>query len=203
MVRRGMATTVADTAPEAADGTGIFMKEVYDKIRRVRKEKNMTLADLSELTGLSISFLSLVERQNCDVTLTSLAKIANALDIDIRSFFQADTLDRYITRKDAGIELDTGNKKMKYYKLSGNFRQREIELLLVVIKAKSQASWESHVGEEFFYILDGEVIFKVAGETHHLAEGECIHFPSYLKHSVYNPTDRDVKMLSAINQIMS
>ncbi|MDL2293124.1 XRE family transcriptional regulator [Ruminococcaceae bacterium OttesenSCG-928-D13] len=179
------------------------MKEVYENIRRVRKEKKLTLADLSKMTGLSTSYLSQVERQNCDVTLTSLAKIASALDIDVRSFFQAENFDNYVTQSTARRELDTGNKMLKYYKLSGNFKQREIELLLVVCKPQGRASWESHVGEEFFYILEGEIIFLVDGTSYHLKEGDTIHFPSHLMHSIENPTDKEVKMLSAINQLMS
>lgn len=179
------------------------MKEVYENIRKVRKEKNLTLADLSKMTGLSTSYLSQVERQNCDVTLTSLAKIASALDIDIRSFFQAETFDNYVTPSDSRRELDPGNTVLKYYKLSGNFKQREIELLLVVCMPRAGAAWESHVGEEFFYVLEGEIIFQVDDKTYHLKEGDTIHFPSHLMHAIENPTDKEVKMLSAINQLMS
>lgn len=56
-------------------------------IKKLRKNKKMTLKDVSEKTNLSISFLSQVERSICSVTLESLRKISEALEVSPTYFF--------------------------------------------------------------------------------------------------------------------
>ncbi len=52
-----------------------MINEIAEKIRNLRKEKNLTLKDLSEKTGLSISFLSQVENNSSSLAITSLKKL--------------------------------------------------------------------------------------------------------------------------------
>ncbi len=63
-----------------------MINEIAEKIRNLRKEKNLTLKDLGEKTGLSISFLSQVENNSSSLAITSLKKIADALNVPITYF---------------------------------------------------------------------------------------------------------------------
>ncbi len=66
-----------------------MINEIAEKIRNLRKEKNLTLKDLGEKTGLSISFLSQVENSSSSLAITSLKKIADALNVPITYFFKS------------------------------------------------------------------------------------------------------------------
>ena len=57
------------------------MESVSNKIRKIRRENNITLKELSERTDLSVSFLSQFERGVSSITLVSLKKIAEALNL--------------------------------------------------------------------------------------------------------------------------
>ena len=67
------------------------MDEISEKIRTLRRENNLTLKELSEKTGLSISFLSQVENGTSSLAITSLKKIADALNVPINTFLEIGT----------------------------------------------------------------------------------------------------------------
>lgn len=64
------------------------MENIYERIRSLRVSMNMTLKDLSEKTGLSVSFLSQVERGNSSLAITSLQKIADVFKVSMSSFLK-------------------------------------------------------------------------------------------------------------------
>lgn len=64
------------------------MEDISKKIKSLRLEKEMTLKDLGEETGLSVSFLSQIERGNSSLAITSLKKISDAFNINITYFFR-------------------------------------------------------------------------------------------------------------------
>lgn len=84
-----------------------MINEIAEKIRNLRKEKNLTLKDLGEKTGLSISFLSQVENNSSSLAITSLKKIADALNVPITYFFKSPELHKYLVK----------NKKEKFLNL--------------------------------------------------------------------------------------
>lgn len=64
------------------------MEEINKKIKELRIQKGLTLKDLSERTELSISFLSQVERGTTSLAITSLKKIADALNTKMAEFLK-------------------------------------------------------------------------------------------------------------------
>ncbi|MGN5882209.1 helix-turn-helix domain-containing protein [Staphylococcus simulans] len=64
-----------------------MIEEIGFQIKLIRNQQQQTLKQLSTLTGLSTSFLSQVERGESSIAITSLDKIAKALDVNITSFF--------------------------------------------------------------------------------------------------------------------
>ncbi|HOO27980.1 MAG TPA: helix-turn-helix transcriptional regulator, partial [Lachnospiraceae bacterium] len=103
---------------------------VTSKLKKIRKQKKLTLKDMSELTGFSISFLSQMERGISPVTLTSLKKITKALGISMKEIFHEeeaseDSVDIY-TRKNPDVRLEGMQRNYKKMTvLSGHFSQRK------------------------------------------------------------------------------
>lgn len=70
-------------------------------IKLLRKQKNMTLADVAEATGFSISYLSKIERNQGSITIDAVAKICSAFDMDIIEFLRMDFgKDKLLVRRD-------------------------------------------------------------------------------------------------------
>ncbi|MDM5332911.1 XRE family transcriptional regulator [Ureibacillus composti] len=179
------------------------MEELSTKIREIRNERNLTLKELSEKTGLSISFLSQVERASSSIAITSLKKIADALEVPITNFFEDFSNENYQVKKEEQKPFKLVGSSVVYTRLGGEFSGRNIEPLLVTFPPGPNPEKNfSHPGEEFYYVLEGELLFEVDGKEYSVKAGDSIHFPSTLSHSVKNPLEIDAKVLSVVTPVI-
>lgn len=175
-------------------------QEIYIKIKKIRKQKKMTLKNMSEKTGFSISFLSQMERGVSPITLTSLKKIASALDVQIKELFIEPELKEEFVRRGSDIELQGLQRNYKQFSvLSGRFDNRKMDIFHLVMKPQFiDFEAGSHDGEEFYYVLKGCGIFIIEGMEHSISAGETIHFPSGKKHQVQNRENTELEMLCVL-----
>ncbi|PLR86795.1 DNA-binding protein [Bacillus canaveralius] len=178
-------------------------EEISKRIREWRLERKLTLKELSEKTGLSISFLSQVERASSSIAITSLKKIADAVDVPIASFFEDYANKNYQVKVDEQKPFRIEGSGSIYTRLAGEFPGRTIEPLLVTLPAEQSTGKKmSHSGEEFYYVLEGVVVFDVDGKEYIVKSGDSIHFPSTIPHSMHNPLNHDVKVLSVVTPVI-
>jgi len=175
-------------------------EEIYLKIKNFRKQKKMTLKNMSEETGFSISFLSQMERGVSPITMTSLKKIASALGIQIKDLFTETVMKEEFVRRDSDIELQGLQRNFKHFSvLSGRFDNRKNDVFHLVMEPQFiDFEATSHDGEELYYVLKGCAIFIIEGVEHSISTGETIHFPSYKTHQVQNREDSVLEMLCVI-----
>lgn len=160
-----------------------MIDEISKKIRKLRKHRDYTLKDLSEKTDLSISFLSQVERGNSTLAITSLKKIATALEVPITEFFKSETKSRYLIKEKDQRKFKMEGCESVMAQLSGAFPNRDLEAMIVKIPPNSNHGHEfSHVGEEFVYILEGELTVTIDKTKYNLEKNDSIHYPSTNKH---------------------
>jgi transcriptional regulator with XRE-family HTH domain len=175
------------------------MEEISRKIRELRIAKKMTLKELSDRTGLSIGFLSQVERGNSSLAITSLQKIAEAFGVPIVTFFQVEENPNYVVRAEERKPFRIEGSPATYVRLSGRFSGRLLEPLLVDLEPyQSQEIEFAHPGEEFYFVLEGKVTLMVDGETYQLRPGDSIHFPSSSTHSWRNESDQPARVLCVL-----
>lgn len=173
--------------------------KINQKIRQIRKEKKITLKELSELTQLSVSFLSQVERGVSSMTITSLKRIANALDIPLREIVDVEEEETFIGRRDNKILLNLEKSYINYSRLSGKFPGRELEVVLLTMRPNfHDEELMTHEGEEFYYILSGRGTFLIDGKEYVVEAGETIHYPSNKPHKTVNNEDEELVMLSVV-----
>lgn len=180
-----------------------YMDEVSNKIRSFRLQQNLTLKELSEKTGLSISFLSQVERGGSSLAITSLKKIADAFNVPITHFFESYKNQNYYVKKADQKPFQIESSSLFYTRLAGEFSGRSLEPILVVMPpGLKQDNVFNHPGEEFFYVLEGVVIFNVDGTEYIVKAGESIHYPSNLPHFWLNPLDHEAKILGITTPVI-
>lgn len=179
-------------------------EEVYMKIKKIRKQKKMTLKDMSANTGFSISFLSQMERGISPITMVSLKKITAALNISMKSLFEEEDFIRECYRRDNDAALLGLQKNYKNFKiLSGRFENRKLDSFFLSIDPKSTGfESSSHEGEEFFYVLKGCATFIVDGKEYVIKEGESIHYPSVKSHTVYNHNEEALELLCVLTPLL-
>jgi transcriptional regulator with XRE-family HTH domain len=135
------------------------------KIRRLRQDQGLPLRDLSARTGLSIGFLSLVQRGRSSLGLTSLYAVAKALGSDVARFFpdgRADAdpssmkpLTPTVVGADDDAHVSITSSRRVYRLLSDRAPNKVLEPMRVTIQPTDKgAEPYSHDGEEFCYVLD-------------------------------------------------
>ena len=173
-----------------------MINEISAKIKALRKEKKLTLKNLSEKTGLSASFLSQVENSSSSLAITSLKKIADALEEDISYFFQSPTSKSFHVKYEYQDPFTIENSKSEFVKLSGQFPNRVLEAMIVTIPALQQhGDYFSHPGEEFVYILDGTLEITLDKKKYLVKQGDSIHYPSTVEHVWKNPLKHSLRLL--------
>lgn len=178
------------------------MEELYKKIRDLRRKHDLTLKDLSEKTGLSVSFLSQVERGATSLAITSLKKIADAFEVPITFFFENEANQNFVVKVENQKPFRIEGRSAEYTCLGGNFHGRQLEPIIVTLTPGFQDNVFSHPGEEFYYILEGAVIFNVDGEEYLVKTGDSIHFPSHLPHVWSNPLNQPAKILCVLTPVI-
>ncbi|MGY3717649.1 helix-turn-helix domain-containing protein [Sutcliffiella cohnii] len=179
------------------------MYEVTDKIRLLRTEQKLTLKDLSEKTGLSVSFLSQVERGSSSLAITSLKKIADALEVPITDFFNDFSNYNYLVKVSDQKPFRIEGSTAEYIRLGGEFSGRMLEPLLVTLtNGEPYDKVFSHPGEEFYYVLEGVVLFTIDGKEYIVKAGDSIHFPSHVPHHWENPLQNDAKVLCVLTPVL-
>lgn len=160
------------------------------RLRRLRLQNKLSLAVVARATGVSLGFLSALERGQMSASVATLRRLARFYKVNILALFdptesnprRVRASDRKVVEVGPGVRMELlawGNTVM------------EPHLFRIGPGAGSGEAY-SHEGEEFLYILRGRL--KVAlddGETHELVEGDSFYFESSLPHRWLNPGKKE------------
>ena len=160
------------------------------EVRAFRKAQGTTVAELSDVTGLSIGMLSKIENGNTSASLTTLAAIANALSIPITSFFRGYEAEKVAvhTKAGEGVELEReGTSANPQYNLLGHIGTNSsgviVEPYLITLTAESDVfPTFQHGGIETLYMLEGEVDYRHGDEVYQLKPGDTLFFDADAPH---------------------
>lgn len=170
-----------------------------EKIRKKRVEKGFSLKELAGKIELTASFLSQVERELAEPSITSLRKIAAALEVPIFYFLLDDENHSPVVRKHQRKVLRFPSSKLSYELLSPDLN-RQMEVLIARIEPGAAGGEEdsTHPGEECILVLEGKMKLTVGEETYYLEKGDSIYYFASIPHSLRNDGDEQLVFLSAI-----
>lgn len=160
------------------------------KLRRLRREAQLTLQQLSGRCGISVSTLSKIEKGQLSPTYEKIAALAQGLDIEVGELFNdepvaAPTARRSLTRRGEGIVHAT--EQYDYEVLCAELAHKQFVPLLATIKARSLKAFPAllrHTGEEFIYVLRGQVtVHTDYYQPMELAAGDSCYFDSTMGHA--------------------
>lgn len=144
-------------------------------IKRLRKDRRMTLQDLSERSGLSPSFLSLVERNKAVPSIVSLLNIAKAFDVEMDCFIKQPGSNGVLHRSDDPERLDI-DSPISFIPLSANLPDQKLDAFIFEIPPGIILPRESANGEFFYYLLSGKLKISAGSECYILNPGDSVHF---------------------------
>lgn len=165
------------------------------QLRQVRLDAGLSLRELAARSGLSSSFLSLVERGECSLSLTSLFAISEALGLAPATLLGSETPAPVPKREFSlwrGTEAADHHAvvgEREYYPFRPGFDGQTLESLFFRIHPTSvMAPVTTHEGEEVAYVTSGELYIRLRDHEITLTAGDAIHFPSAVPHTIANRT---------------
>lgn len=160
---------------------------IGDRIRAVRKERQLTVRQLARSAGVSPAHISQVERDITDPSLDSLRHIAQALGVPLFDLFQQpEDSGVAVVRSDSRMQTRSPHGELVYSRVSPGFGRLEVlEGVLQPGAASSQEPW-SHPSEECVVVTSGKLIAEVDGQRHQLHKGDSCYFDSRLPHRYVN-----------------
>ena len=180
--------------------------EVGPRLREFRTEAGLSLRQVAERSGLSVGFLSQVERGKCSMALSTLRNVASVLGKSMADFFIPSEIS---APDDDGIVFTLTRGSDHHERVISGGRHFEMlsarvpglihEPMLVFLEpggAKEDPS--SHPGEEFAYVLEGELLYEVGGESHRLKAGDSLHLRSNTPHTLHNDTSQVTVVVSVV-----
>ncbi|MDI6618990.1 MAG: helix-turn-helix domain-containing protein [Clostridiales bacterium] len=178
----------------------MLRKHIGTQIKKLRMESDMTLKQLSDLTGLSVGFLSQLERGMTSVAIDTLFNIASVLGVSINYFFP-DIKDQdevpVVRRYEYQIVLSDKDNFIQY-RLSKNLSDKDMFPRLIEIlprKTREKVKLYTHEGEEFIYIIEGILTYYYKSQKYDLYPGDCLHVHSEEMHNWENNTNGVVRLL--------
>lgn len=163
------------------------------KIKNLRQRKGSSLQQVAEKAGLSEPLLSQIESEVVAPPVATLLKISKALGVNIGYFFQDQETEKHAVivprneRKKVFRRIHEDPSKVGYYyeSLAYPKADKHMEPFHVTFepKGKEDLLFFTHKGEEFIYILDGQLEFNYENETYSLGVGDSLYFDSSIPHA--------------------
>ena len=180
------------------------------KIRGLRETKNLSIEEIAERSGLTVEQIESIETDQNLPSLGPLIKIARALGVRLGTFMDDnDDLGPIVTRaadreKDSSISFSNdatdARKHMEYHPLAQQKAGRHMEPFVIDINPEDSPEFllSAHEGEEFIYVMQGEVEIVYGKETYKLGEGDSIFYDSIVKHHVHGAPGKSAKILAVV-----
>lgn len=165
-----------------------------EQLAKLRRERKLTLAQVSEATGLSVSFLSAIERGQANASVATLQKIAHLYGTNVRSFFgDSSEVQRLVRPRDRKVLEPQPGVRMEYTTRGQTVMDPAI--FRIAPGATSGGSYH-HDGEEFIYMLQGRLeIWLDELERYTIEAGDCLYFKSTHAHRWQNLGDKEAVLL--------
>lgn len=169
--------------------------QLGSRIRARRRQLSLTLKTVSEHSGLSVPYLSQVERNQANPTVTSLAGIARALGVSLNFFIPEEEHRAVVVRATGGGYLRVRELPYRVKSLAGRGPNLQMEPLLIHVEPHFRSGTSTHLGEEFLYVLHGTLRLHVGDECHDLGAGDSAQHASTTPHAWENPGDSETRLL--------
>ena len=186
------------------------MSTLGQKLRELRHHKGYKLNEVAEGADLSISFISLIERDKASISVENLHKLANFYNVRLYQIFQdIEEEDAHIVKEEQlnTVSAPSMNTKPTFYLLSSEDNLSFRSFLTFMPPSMQQEEIRLQKGETFIYIQEGDLEIHLPNKKPlHLGAGDTAHLTSYKGTLLKNAkNDMPVKMLmvaSATTQVV-
>ncbi len=169
-------------------------ERIAASIRSYRLRRNLTLAQLSEMSGVSVAHLSRLENGGRTPTVRLLLQLARALGVSLGALVGESPAPSaaYVSRGGERPALAAGDTVLQSLSDPALRSLQAVELDLSPGRVGEPAS---HSGEEWVYVLSGAIEVDISGSALTLGAGDAVHFRADTPHALGNPHDESATVL--------
>ncbi len=171
-----------------------------ERVKERRTELGLSLRDLAELTDLSTTFLSALERGQANPTLASARRIAFALKVPLHRLLADSSDGDVVVTKNRRRQMLFPDSHVRYEILTPQLT-RKMVLFQVSVPPEAGNIMQQPLAEpteECIVVLEGEIEIQVAGQTYQLETGDSIYFENRLMESIRATGGKAAEYLSAV-----
>lgn len=168
------------------------VNQLPDRIRKLRRLQKRTLKDIADRCGFTVSLLSKIESGKSVPPIATLTRIAQALGVSLGDLLAANDEKSTIHTKAASHqESETRTDKGYLFSLLATERVNKLmqPILFTAEKGKVTPGGLSHTGEEYVYVLEGTMRYRVGSVTYTLDPGDSLYFNAEEEHDLEPVTD--------------
>ena len=171
---------------------------VGENLKAIRSQREYSLRLLAEKSGLSVNTLSLIEKGKSSPSVSTLQRLANALNVPIADFFspESNKQDVVLTKKKNRPKMKAGKVNIEI--VGKGFELKNFQQYVVNFKPGDASGSLSvvHLGLESIFILSGSVEFTIGGGLYSLSSEDHIIFNSEIPHNCRAIGNSEGKMLN-------
>jgi len=180
---------------------------VGEKIKQLREKKGLSLKEVADATGFSTALLSQMESHLVSPSLGSIIKLAKALEVRVGDFFgetegepfaivrkgERKTVSRFASKE--GVSYGYSYESLGFEK-----KDRRMEPFIVTLEPATlkTSKTSAHEGEEFIFVLEGEMEVILGNHTDILYPGDSIYYDSNIPHRVQCHQDKVARILAVL-----
>jgi len=190
VVMRKLADVLSDTQAAAGEA-GSFGA----KIQKIRESREWNIEQLAKATGQTPEFLTLVESDEMSPPVSFLLSLAGALGVDPGTFLRKE--EQTAIRDQRAQAFIKRTRSYSYETLTPGAEESHLRAFMVTIEshhAHKPVEYR-HEGEEFIYVMEGDLEFVLGGKPHVLKKGESIHFNSDIPHKLKSLSNEPTRCL--------
>lgn len=200
------------TRQHEASGLGAALTGEQDfglRIKTIRQARELTLEQVAELSGVSISTLSKIEKGQVSASFDTIAKIASAFDYSLAELFADELPAPSVTSAAiqgrrtytlAGKGLAFTNPYFRYEVHAAELLVKGMIPVVMGIETRElppPEAWSQHAGEEFIYVLSGEVMLHTQLYAPlRLAQGDSAYIDSTMRHTFVRLSEEVASLIS-------
>ena len=165
------------------------------RLMKLRKERQLTLKQMANETGLASRFISQVEKGEVIPPVAVILQLSRALEIDSSILLREE---RARASERSAEDYRKRTEAYTYENLTPEARHKHLKAFKVVIDPKSEhtaGARYQHQGEEFQYVLKGRVEVTVGENKNVLGPGQSLHFNSSIAHRLRNLSSEQAELL--------
>ena len=169
---------------------------IGEKIKSLRIQNSLTQEELADRSELTKGFISQLERDLTSPSIATLVDILEGLGTNLKDFFNESIDEKIVFSKDDAFETENDELKYTLKWIIPNAQKNMMEPILIEIDPGGRTKEDSpHEGEEFGYIINGNVFVNIGSQKHRVRKGESFYYKANANHYISNEGKTTAKII--------